>query len=255
MSRSCRPYGLRSNGCKTPSYVAAATLASTRASSKPRFAVRCSSTGSAKSAIRSYENQRHCASGLNLLVAFFGIPRTCSAPSIICENRGIVRSPAISSTCRPWVGTHQPDWRLPLGHVTSPRARSIPAAPDPRTRSGRRRLACLKFRFVSSPPEAGSITSCKTTASWIIGRMLLRLGSTSVGVATSRCVRLAQLALRRSASGVSDRERMGDVTTVHLSNAGASTRSPTRTRRADSRTRSDLPHRDCPPTAESIRAL
>jgi hypothetical protein len=39
----------RSNGCRTLSYDAAATLASTRGSSKTRFGVRCFSTGSVKS--------------------------------------------------------------------------------------------------------------------------------------------------------------------------------------------------------------
>jgi hypothetical protein len=37
---------------------------------------------------------------------------------------------------------------LPLGNIADPRSRPIPAAPHRRTCS---RLACLKFRFVSSP--------------------------------------------------------------------------------------------------------
>jgi hypothetical protein len=45
---------------------------------------------------------------------------------------------------------------LPLGNIAQPRPRSISAAPHPGTRSCCRRLACLKFRFVSSPGTAGN---------------------------------------------------------------------------------------------------
>jgi hypothetical protein len=45
---------------------------------------------------------------------------------------------------------------LPLGNIADPRSRPIPAAPHRRTCS---RLACLKFRFVSSPPGA-KVTRC-----------------------------------------------------------------------------------------------
>jgi hypothetical protein len=40
---------------------------------------------------------------------------------------------------------------LPLGNIADPRSRPIPAAPHRRACS---RLACLEFRFVSSPPGA-----------------------------------------------------------------------------------------------------
>ena len=50
------------------------------------------------------------------------------------------------------LGAHQSNRRLPLGNIADPWARSISAAPDPYTRLRRSRLACLKFRIVSSPP-------------------------------------------------------------------------------------------------------
>jgi hypothetical protein len=49
------------------------------------------------------------------------------------------------------LGAHQSNRRLPLGNIADPRSRSIPAAPHRRTCS---RLACFKFRFVSSPQAA-----------------------------------------------------------------------------------------------------
>jgi|HubBroStandDraft_6_1064221.scaffolds.fasta_scaffold51540_3 hypothetical protein len=52
------------------------------------------------------------------------------------------------------LGTHQFDRRLPLGNLPNVGARSVPSASDPFTRLSRRRLACLKFGFVSSPPPA-----------------------------------------------------------------------------------------------------
>jgi hypothetical protein len=95
---------------------------------------------------RSYENQRHRASGLNLLVAAIILWNTTYLLRALdhMQKTG-VRSGTRRSrpSVAPGVGTHQSDWRLPLGHVTSARARSIPAPPDPCTRSRRRRLTCL----------------------------------------------------------------------------------------------------------------
>jgi hypothetical protein len=53
---------------------------------------------------RSYENQRHRASGLNLLVAaiisFYGIQPTCSALSITYATKATIRHPVIWFICR-----------------------------------------------------------------------------------------------------------------------------------------------------------
>jgi TnpA family transposase len=56
---------------------------------------------------RSYENQRHRASGLNLLVAasFYGIRPTCSALSITYTTKGTIRHSVIWPICRHSAGS------------------------------------------------------------------------------------------------------------------------------------------------------
>lgn len=60
----------------------------------------------------SYENQRHRASGLNLLVAAIILWNTTylQRPSITCESRGTIRPPEISPICRRWAGNTS-TWR------------------------------------------------------------------------------------------------------------------------------------------------
>jgi hypothetical protein len=99
---------------------------------------------------RSYENQRHRASGLNLLVAAIILWNTTYLQRALDHMREQGAQPGTQRS-RPSVapgwGTHQPNRRLALWHVTSARVRSIPAPPDPCTRSRAPSLSVRKIPF------------------------------------------------------------------------------------------------------------
>jgi Tn3 transposase DDE domain len=109
---------------------------------------------------RSYENQRHRASGLNLLVAAIILWNTTYLQRALDHMRQQGYPPETGDLVH----------LSPLGweHIsltgdyhwgTSPcaRARSIPAPPDPCTRSRRCRLACLRMRQVRRPALAPAV--------------------------------------------------------------------------------------------------
>jgi hypothetical protein len=74
---------------------------------------------------RSYENQRHRASGLNLLVAAIILWNTTylQRASITCAINGAIQPLVIWPICRHSAGAHQSNRRLPLGHSAGPRSR------------------------------------------------------------------------------------------------------------------------------------
>jgi hypothetical protein len=83
----------------------------------------------------------------------YSIEQTPSDRITFCSKTGFDLRRRSRATARPWGGNTSSvfDWRLPLGNVAGARSRSVPAALDLCTRSSRHRLACLKFRIVSSP--------------------------------------------------------------------------------------------------------
>ena len=127
--------------------------ASTKARPKTPWRAPSFSTASARSAIAASSTSviARADSTLSLPPSSYGIRSTSSARSRRGRRRPDHRRGPAAPSLAAGMGAHQPDWRLLLGHVTGARARSISAAPDPCTRSRRRRLACVKFRFVFSP--------------------------------------------------------------------------------------------------------
>ena len=73
------------------------------------------------------------------------IEQTTSDRIIFCSKTGFGSQGASRATVAPRVGTHQVDWRLPLGNGGA-RSRSIPAAPDPCRRSSLAAAAQRAFR-------------------------------------------------------------------------------------------------------------
>ena len=90
-----------------------------------RFAAPCSSIGSGEIRDRSYENQRHRASGLNLLVRgyhFMEHDLFAACDRSTCVAKDTIRHPVIWPIFRHSVGsTSNLNRRLPLGDIADPR--------------------------------------------------------------------------------------------------------------------------------------
>ena len=73
---------------------------------------------------RSYENQRHRASGLNLLVAAIILWNTTYLQRAVdhLRDQGHHPAPVIWPICPTRLGAHQSNRRLPLGHIADPRS-------------------------------------------------------------------------------------------------------------------------------------